>query len=682
MIGVIIQARMGSSRLPGKTMMDVAGKPMLAHVLGRAQRIPGVEFVGIATTTSPGDDVIFKFADDQGVPVTRGSEHDVLDRVYQAAKEWGVSVIIRVTPDCPLLDSDLSGRVLEKFLQPGTGLDYVSNTAPPTFPDGLDTEVFSFSALERAWQEAVLPSEREHLTAYITKHPELFSLANFASETDYSKHRWTVDRSTDLEFVRSVMAGGGEDVVDHQAVLQHLAEHPEHDSLGRNEIYLEGYYRSIAADPAIVPEPRSLKRSHKLRKQAQLLIPSGSQTFSKGPTQFVQGVAPVFLERGDGSQSWDVDGNQYIDYIMGLGPVILGHNHPVVTEAVYRQIEKGVTLSLPHPLEVEVSQILVDLIPCAEMVRFAKNGSDATSGAVRAARAYTGRDIIACCGYHGWQDWYVGSTTRDLGVPAAVAKLTKPFNFNDIASLERLFDEHPGQIAAVIMEPVSTVLPEDDFLSHVRELAHREGALLIFDEVVTGFRLAIGGAQEYFGVEPDLACFGKAMGNGYPISAVVGRRDVMEIFDKIFFSFTYGGELVSLAAAKATINVLRERDSLPHIWRQGKKLQDGFNVLAGIYGLGGQLQCVGLAPHTVINFDSDDPQETLLLKSLLQQEVIKRGVLSAGYHNLCLSHTDGDIDRTLRVYRSALEVVTMALDSGNPGRYLEGEPVQPVFRTL
>lgn len=682
MIGVIIQARMGSTRLPGKTMMDVVGRPMLAHVLNRAQLIPRVEFVGIATTLNPQDDVIVRFAENMKVSVVRGSEIDVLDRIYQAAKKWEISVIVRVTPDCPLFDPDLSGRVLEMFLDSASPLDYVSNVGPPTFPDGLDTEVFSFAALEKTWKQATLPSEREHITAYMTKNPDLFALGNLTSEIDYSEHRWTVDHLSDIEFVRDIMSNIGEHSVNYQSVLRYLDQRPEINSLNRGEIYLEGYYRSIAQDPPIAPSLRSLEQSENLFSESINLIPSGTQTFSKGHSQFVQGVAPIFMESASGSKTWDVDGNRYIDYMMGLGPIILGHGFPAVTQAVLQQVQKGVSLSLPHPLEVEVSRLLVDCIPCAEMVRFAKNGSDATAGAVRVARAFTGRDIIACCGYHGWQDWYVGSTTRDLGVPSVVANLTKTFQFNDINSLASIFAEYPGQVAAVIMEPFGTIRPEHNFLEDVKKLVHREGALLIFDEVITGFRLSIGGAQEYFGVHPDLACFGKAMGNGYPISAIVGRHDVMEIFDQIFFSFTYGGELVSLAAAKATIDVLRDKNTLSHIWGQGRKIQDGFNVLADSFGLGDQIKCVGLPPHTVIAFDCGNQVDELILKSLLQQEVIKRGVLSAGYHNICFTHSDDDIDQTLRVYRSAMEVLVRALDSGDAKSYLEGDPVQPVFRTL
>ncbi|MFI5281317.1 MAG: aminotransferase class III-fold pyridoxal phosphate-dependent enzyme [Gemmatimonadales bacterium] len=428
------------------------------------------------------------------------------------------------------------------------------------------------------------------------------------------------------------------------------------------------------------PRKRSLDRSQELLRRARRVIPSCTQTFSKGPTQYVQGVAPVFLKRGKGSHVWDVDGNEYIDYPMALGPVILGHADPDVTAAVRAQLEDGVAFSLPHPLEVEVAEILTEMIPSAGMVRFGKNGSDATSGAVRAARAFTGRDMIACCGYHGWQDWYVGSTTRHRGVPEAVRALTLTFGYNDLGSLRKLFDEHAGKIAAVVMEPVGVIEPTGDFLQRVAALCRERGALLVFDEIVTGFRVALGGAQELYGVVPDLACFGKAMANGYPLSAVVGRRDVMDVFDEIFFSFTFGGEAVSLAAAKATIAALRDRQVIPHLWRQGRRLRDGYNALAGETGLAGRTECIGLPPRTVLAFTNADGSESLPMKSLFQQEMIKRGILTAGGFNICWSHGDGDIDRTLDACRASLVLLAAAVAAGDVASRLEGPMIEPVFR--
>jgi glutamate-1-semialdehyde 2,1-aminomutase len=268
-------------------------------------------------------------------------------------------------------------------------------------------------------------------------------------------------------------------------------------------------------------------RSEELLERALRTIPLGSQTFSKSKTQYPHGVSPYFVTRGKGGHVWDADGNEYVDFISSLAAVTLGHGDPDVQAAVAAQLEDGVIFSLPHPLEMEVAERLVAMVPCAEKVRFGKNGSDATSGAVRIARAFTGRDHVAVCGYHGWQDWYIGATARNRGVPKAVRELTHTFPFNDLLALEALLASHPAGFAAVMMEPMNVSDPAPGYLQAVKELAHRHGALLIFDETITGFRFANGGAQALFGVTPDLATFGKGIANGYPLAAVAGRADVM-----------------------------------------------------------------------------------------------------------------------------------------------------------
>ncbi len=681
MVLAIIQARMGSTRLPGKVLADINGKPMLWHVAHRVQNALSIDQVAVATSVNRVDDPVGAFCADNDILCFRGSETDVLDRFYQAAKQFEAQTVVRITADCPLMDPLVIDKVVKTFLK--GDYDYVTNTLRYTFPDGVDVEVFSFAALQTAWQEAKLPLEREHVTPYL-RHSESFRIHNVENETDLSNRylRWTVDEPCDLEFIRALYSknGSGGLALSMDAILRLLDQDPELTNINNSIICNHGYYKSIADEPPVAPINRKLTQSYQLKAKAEKLIPSGTQTFSKAPTQFVQGVAPVFLKRGQGSHVWDVDGNEYIDYPMGLGPIILGHNYPAVTEIVTRQIHDGTTFSLPHPLEVAVAEMLVEVIPCAQMVRFGKNGSDATAGAIRAARAYTGKDIIACCGYHGWQDWYIGTTTRNKGVPETVEKLTVSFDYNNTSSLELIFSEHPGQVAAVIMEPVGVIEPEEGFLQHVREITNKNGALLIFDEVITGFRLALGGAQDYYGVTPDLACFGKAMANGYPLSAIVGRRDVMEWFDEVFFSFTFGGETLSLAAAKATISEMKGKSVISHLWEQGRKLKDGYNVLAKEFGVNDFTECIGLSPRTVIAFKDDAGEESLILKSLFQQECLKRGILFSGGQNICFSHSNADIDQTLRVYRSAMEILAEAINHKDALQRLEGQPISPVFR--
>lgn len=404
--------------------------------------------------------------------------------------------------------------------------------------------------------------------------------------------------------------------------------------------------------------------------------PPVTQVLAKGPTQFVNGVAPKYLARGDGARVWDVDGNEFLDYHMGVGPVSLGYRHPAVDRAITEQLDSGITFSLMHPLEVEVSELVGELVPAAEMVRFGKSGAEATSAAVRLARAYTGRERVISCGYHGWHDWYIGTLPPKAGVPRAVQDLISTFAYNDLDSLEAAIDD---QTAAVIMEPMTFDWPDPGFLEGVKEIAHRHGALFILDEIWTGFRWALGGAQEYFDVVPDLATVSKGMGNGVPISALVGRRDIMQVLDGgVFFYSTFGGETIALAGTKATLEVMRDEPVHEHLERLGNRLRDGYNELAASAGLSGVTQCKGHGARTLTTFAADG-HDPLVLKSLVQQDLIRDGILWTGFHTMCYAHTDADVDYTLEAYERALGALAAAME-GDSSEALRGGPIEPVFR--
>ncbi|MBF0308643.1 MAG: aminotransferase class III-fold pyridoxal phosphate-dependent enzyme [Magnetococcales bacterium] len=422
------------------------------------------------------------------------------------------------------------------------------------------------------------------------------------------------------------------------------------------------------------------RTSEELLERALRTIPLGSQTFSKSLTQFPRGVSPFFVTHGKGCRVWDADGNEYIDFINALAAVLLGYQDPDVNRAVHEQLDRGVTFSLAHPLEMEVAEKLVATIPCAEMVRFGKNGSDATAGVIRLARAQTGREHVAVCGYHGWQDWYIGSTLRHKGVPEPTRSLTHVFTYNDIASLEKLFAEWPNQIAAVILEPVNVTPPTDDFLQKVAKVTRQNGALLVFDETITGFRFALGGAQEYFGVTPDLATFGKGLANGLPLSAVVGRRDLMKEMEEIFFSFTFGGETLSLAAASATLDKLSREKVVPSLWQHGARLME---LLAGRierHGVGSFLSIGGYPVWSFLLVKDAGNVSQWSIRTLLFQELFQRGILFIGTHNLCYAHGDAEIDRLMEVYDEVFPLLRRAVLEGEMERLLRCAPIQPLFR--
>lgn len=420
--------------------------------------------------------------------------------------------------------------------------------------------------------------------------------------------------------------------------------------------------------------------SEELLERALKTIPLGSQTFSKSKTQYPYGVSPYFIKRGKGSRVWDVDGNEYIDFVNALAAITLGYNDPDVTNAVKAQLEEGTIFSLPHELEIKVAEKIVEMVPCAEMARFGKNGSDVTSGAIRLARAYTKRDHVAVCGYHGWQDWYIGSTSRNLGVPQSTIDLTHTFIYNDIDSLHNIFKNFSGQVAAVIMEPMNSTEPKKGFLEEIRDLTHKNKAVFIFDETITGFRFSKGGAQEYFGVIPDLATFGKGLANGYPLSALAGKAEIMRLMEEIFFSFTFGGETLSLAAALAATTKLQKKPVIETLWSQGRKVVEGVKRLIAKYRLENILSISGKECWSFLLFKDSGVYSQWELKTLFLQEVFARGILTVGTHNMSYAHSDDDIFKLLSVYDKVFAIIEAVLAKRNLNKFLRAKPLMPLFK--
>jgi glutamate-1-semialdehyde aminotransferase len=419
-----------------------------------------------------------------------------------------------------------------------------------------------------------------------------------------------------------------------------------------------------------------ITRSRALLQRAERLIPSQTQTLAKGPGQFSRGVCPVYVDHGAGARVWDVDGNEFLDYSMGVGPLSLGYCYPAVDEAIRVQLGKGITFSLMHPLELEVAELLHSVIPNAEMVRFSKTGADVTSAAVRLARAYTGKSRVVCCGYHGWHDWYISVTDRCAGIPDAVREET--FAYNDI---ESVVDAVDGDTACVILEPMVFEEPKENFLRDLRNLCTEHNIVLVFDEMWTGFRLALGGAQEYFGVNADLATFSKAMANGMPVSALTGRGDIMKLLEKdVFFYTTFGGEALSLAAVKATVEELRRCNVPADLRRKGQHLQSNLNVILGMRGLS-FLKCVGAPARTMLQISQNSLGTPLEVKTFIQQQFLCHGILWNGFQNLSYSHTDDDIDYTIKAYADIADQLSAIQQQGSQLRdHLKGSTLEPVFR--
>ncbi len=419
--------------------------------------------------------------------------------------------------------------------------------------------------------------------------------------------------------------------------------------------------------------------SNQLYERASKIMHPVTQTLAKGPTQYINGVAPKYLKKGKGVKVWDVDGNEYLDLNMGIGPISLGYAYDRVDNAVIEELKNGITYSLMHELEYKVCELIHEVIPNAESIRISKTGGDVCSAAIRIARAFTGRDKVLCCGYHGWHDWYITTTSRRKGIPMLDNKLTSTVSYNDIESVRSQLDE---DTACLIMEPFVFDAPENNFLEEVQRLCKENGTLLIFDEMWTGFRVAVGGAQEYFGIKPDLAVYSKAVANGMPIAFLTGRKDVMQLFeDEVFFFTTFGGEALSMAATIATISEMKEKNVPAHVAAIGKQMKEGYNAIASELGMSNYTLCKGFDCRTIVTFDPS-AGNALILKSLMQQEMIKRGVLWCGFHNVCYSHSQADVDYLLQAYKEVLPIMKSAIEQGNAEELLKGEPVQAVFRKV
>jgi glutamate-1-semialdehyde 2,1-aminomutase len=420
-------------------------------------------------------------------------------------------------------------------------------------------------------------------------------------------------------------------------------------------------------------------KSTKFLHRAEKSIPLGSQTFSKSRTQYPVGVSPLFINRANGTYVWDLDGNKYIDLVNSLAAITIGYKNKKIDNSVRKQMKKGSIFSLPGILEAEVAELIIETVPSAEMVRFAKNGSDVTTAAIRLSRAYTGKEEIAFCGYHSWQDWYIGSTSMNKGVPKDVAKLSHRFIYNDIESLRKIFDSKPNKIAAVILEPMTSEYPKNNFLNEVKDLAKKNNSILIFDETITGYRYSIGGAQLEFNVTPDLTTLGKGLANGYPLSAIVGKREIMKEIENIFFSGTFGGELLSLAAAKTVIEMHLNFDITSRIISVGSKIALELQKIIDSYKMEKFLHISGHPTWKFLNWEGNEKFNTQVIKTYFMQEMFKRGVLVLSTHNNSLSLTEKISEQVINVYGEVISDLSQSIADTSLLSKLHVKPIQPLF---
>jgi glutamate-1-semialdehyde 2,1-aminomutase len=672
-IAVILQARTGSSRLPGKVLADLGGRPMLAFLVERLQRCQAVDQIILATTDQPEDDALVALGSSLGLRIVRGSEQDVLARFALAAESTDASILVRITGDCPLLDPVLLGEMIANFQQ--QDVDYFSNCLPPTYPDGLDIEVFTSAALLRAHRECTDPAQREHVTPWIRESGH-FRLGSKSHHVDLSGLRWTVDEPEDLQVIRSV-ANHFDNRSDFswQQVLELQQRHP--NLFAANATFARN-------------EGAAMGEGQKLWRRAKRVIPGGNMLLSKRAEMFLPEQWPAYFSRAKGCRVWDLEGRELVDMsIMGIGTNLLGYGHPEVDEAVAATVAAGNMSTLNCPEEVWLAERLVELHPWAEMARFARSGGEANAIAIRIARAATGRETVAICGYHGWHDWYLATNLQNdsgleehllpglepNGVPGALAGTVQPFSFNRLDQLEAIAARH--ELAAVKMEVQRSQPPHPGFLEGVRGLCSRLGIVLIFDECTSGFRETFGGLHKKYGVEPDMAMFGKAMGNGYAITATIGRRPVMEAAQSTFISSTFWTERIGPTAALKTLEVMERERSWERVTATGLELRQQWQTLADRHGL--HIEYNGLPALPGFAFKSP---KALEYKTLITQEMLKKSYLAATSCYVSLAH----IPEVIEPYLEALDSVFSLIAECEHGRpveeMLEGPVCHSGFRRL
>ncbi|RED18293.1 aminotransferase class III-fold pyridoxal phosphate-dependent enzyme [Pontivivens insulae] len=650
----IIQARMGSTRLPGKVMKLLGNTPAIGVLYERLKTCKNIDGIVLATSALPREEPLVAYSQKQGISIYRGDEIDVLGRYHNAARLAEADVILRITGDCPLVDPALTDEMIEAFMS--ANVDYYSNTQPPVFPDGLDVEIFSMAALGRAFVETDLSHHREHVTPYLREDPG-FRRATHPCNTDNSDLRITLDEAADLRALDQIVK----------------AFHPRLD-MGWREIV--SYLRKNSLENQVIErnEGSNMGSGQKLWQRARQIIPGGNMLLSKRGEMTLPELWPSYFSKTDGATVWDMDGVEYLDMgVMGVGTNTLGYSHPEVDAVVMDVVRSGNMSTLNAPEEVYLAERLIDMHPFAEMARFARSGGEANAIAVRIGRAAAGRDGVAICGYHGWHDWYLSTnlTRSDSlgdhllsglstdGVPKGLTGLTHPFLYNQIEQLEEIV--RTQEIGVIKMEVARNFEPQNDFLQKVRSLATRHGIVLIFDECTSGFRQSFGGLHKVYGVEPDIAVFGKTLGNGYAVSAVIGRSEVMQAAQNTFISSTFWTERIGSAAGLRTLDVMEREKSWEYITARGGEISRLWADLAERNGL--KIETSGLPALSSFDFINDQARAC---KTYLAQAMLEDGILGSSSFFASMAHTDAHVERYGQSIDRIFQTISQDLAEGRP----------------
>ena len=631
----IVQARMSSTRLPGKVLKNIGNKPLISFLVDRLKQSKHIDNIVVACTDNIKDEILVDYLESQSIDFFRGDEHNVLKRFHDCAVKQKADYIVRITADCPFIDPEIVDSCIKKIKK--GGFDYVSNTQIRTYPDGLDVAVFNISSLIEAFQNSDTSYEKEHVTPYMKEKPHIKKY-NIQKNSDHSSIRITVDEQVDLNVIRNIYKNMGDKNFLCQDIVNLYESNPQ-----------------IFDENSIIKRNEGSKMSNtmKLWKRAKVIIPGGNHLLSKRPEQFAPNLWPAYYSKAKGYEIWDLEDKKYKDIsMMGVGTNILGYSNSEVDEAVITNIKKGNMSTLNNPEEVQLAEKLLEMNEWADMVRFARTGGEANAIAIRIARAASAKSKVAICGYHGWHDWYLSANLQSqenlgnhhlkgfytAGVPKELEGTTLTFRYNHIEELEKIINEN--DIGVIKMEVMRNEVPKNGFLEKVRDLATTNNIVLIFDECTSGFRETFGGLHKKYNVTPDMAIYGKALGNGYAITSVVGKKEIMDYVQNTFISSTFWTERAGPSAALKTLEIMEREKSWEYICELGEYINSGWAKAAENNNL--DIKIFGLSSITKYILQTNN--DFIKYKTLITQEMLKKGYLATNAAYVSFAHDKKLID--------------------------------------
>ena len=648
-IGIIVQAREDSTRFPKKVLHPVLKKPLILKILSRLKYSKLKDLIIVAIPNNKKNSNLEKILKKNKYKIFKGDEENVLKRYYNAAKKFKIDIIIRITSDCPFADPKIIDNYINILLK--NKFDYVSNTLKPTYPDGLDTEVFTFKSLKEAHKKAKNKYDKEHVTPYIKKNKK-FKKYNFSYKTDLSKLRLTIDEKKDIEVTEFIFKNFKKINFSWEKIIEKKI---------KKKLFL------LQNKDKQRDEGSSMPLGQKMWIRAKNIIPGGTMLFSKNPDLFLPKKWPSYFTKAKDCYIWDLENKKYLDMsFMGVGTNILGYANSKIDNQVIKSIKNSNMSTLNSKYEIFLAEKLIEIHKWADMARFARTGGEANSIAIRLARAFTKKDNIAVCGYHGWHDWYLSSNLSNKkslethllpnlaieGVPKKLKGTVYPFKYNDFGYLKKIIREK--NIGVIKMEVVRNILPKNNFLKKVREIATKNNIVLIFDECTTGFRGAYGGLHKIFGINPDLAIFGKAIGNGYAINAIIGKKEIMNMANKSFISSTFWTEKIGYIAALATINEMKKIRSWEKVNLIGKKVKKFWIDIAKKNRVKVKIQGMDSLPSFLIL-----SKDWFKYKTFISQELLKKSILGSNVFYPSVKHSNNLLKKYFQTMKNIFKIIRL-----------------------